>query len=262
MSGGQVVRVSSGIGSAIVKRSARPTEARFYARVAPRLVTAGIGLPACYWYGEDAGQTWLVLEDIPTPLPFSRDAPLPDARVLDTLQRLHRVSLPESPDAWWRPAWPESLTAQALAAPELVPSGLAATLDRLRVAAQPLFRPDGWISGDPNPMNWGIRPDGTAVLFDWERFGRGTPAIDLAITIAGLGTPDDYRTLARRVSAHYPDTGSTEELAQDIALAKCWTVVELFAGAVSGDANVPARTMTYLRNTVPGWVMEIAAIFG
>src|SRR5579883_2966731 len=42
-------------------------------------------------------------------------------------------------------------------------------------------------TGDPNPTNWGLRADGTIVLYDWERFGQATPAIDLAITVPGLG---------------------------------------------------------------------------
>ncbi len=50
-----------------------------------------------------------------------------------------------------------------------------------------------WISGDPNPRNWGLRADGTPVLFDWELFGPGTPATDLAIIVPGLGTLTDYK---------------------------------------------------------------------
>ena len=82
------------------------------------------------------------------------------------------------------------------------------------------------ISGDPNPTNWSVREDGTVVLFDWERVGYGTPALDLAITVPGLGTPDDYR----RVVEGYlragpspeltaPQEGPVERLAYDIALA-------------------------------------------
>ena len=63
-------------------------------------------------------------------------------------------------------------------------------------ASQHLFRPVCAISGDPNPVNWGLRDDGTLALFDWERFGRCSPALDLAITVPGLGDETAYRAVA------------------------------------------------------------------
>ncbi len=73
---------------------------------------------------------------------------------------------------------------------------LAPILHDLRLSYQLLFTPQCWISGDPNPTNWGVRSDGTLVLYDWERFGKATPALDLAITVPGLGDWASFQAVA------------------------------------------------------------------
>ncbi|WP_390909508.1 phosphotransferase family protein [Pantoea ananatis] len=49
-----------------------------------------------------------------------------------------------------------------------------------------------------NAGNWGKRENGELVLFDWERFGPGSPATDLAPLVKGMGREEDYRAIARR----------------------------------------------------------------
>jgi aminoglycoside phosphotransferase (APT) family kinase protein len=78
------------------------------------------------------------------------------------------------------------------------------------------------ISGDPNPMNWGILENGEPVMFDWDRFGLGTPALDLAITVPRLGSRGDYEKVAATYCGK-PD----DKLAREIALAKVWTIVDI-----------------------------------
>lgn len=126
--------------------------------------------------------------------------------------------------------------------------------------AQSLFDPECPLSGDPNPANWGMRDDSSLVLFDWERYCLGTPALDLAITVPGLG---DLANL-RRVAAAYlhgeesqaPRT--PERLAREIALAKVWSVVEFLARNSINDGRT-AATIRWLQREFSRWFGELAA---
>src|SRR5690242_19318897 len=73
---------------------------------------------------------------------------------------------------------------------------LQATLDEICDKSQSLFIPSHPLSGDPNPRNWRLRAVGLFVLFDWERFCFGAPALDLAIIVPGLGNADLFRNVA------------------------------------------------------------------
>jgi hypothetical protein len=128
---------------------------------------------------------------------------------------------------------------------------------------QRLFSPQCWISGDPNPTNWGINENGAAVLYDWERFGRGTPAIDLAITIPGLGDQVAFQRVATRYLQNCdtanPDGIKAGQLARDIAMAKVWNIVEftdfLYEGKVA-DTTGTAQ----LIQALPGWLHEVQTL--
>jgi hypothetical protein len=102
----------------------------------------------------------------------------------------------------------------------------------LRDEAQHLIASWCWISGDPNPSNWGTRADGSLVLFDWELVRRGTPPTDLAILVSGLGDEAKYAEMAACYLTIWPAIDGRRSwpaatLARDIALAKVWTVVML-----------------------------------
>ncbi len=82
------------------------------------------------------------------------------------------------------------------------------------------------MSGDSNAGNWGRRENGDVVLFDWERFGKGSPAIDLAPLIKGMGTKQAMLSLAERygqIARH----SNPPALAREIAIAKAWIVTEV-----------------------------------
>ncbi|HEX7065056.1 MAG TPA: phosphotransferase [Bacillales bacterium] len=109
-------------------------------------------------------------------------------------------------------------------------------LEAVKERSRQIFQPLCWISGDPNPTNWGIRNTGKLVLFDWERAGYGHPAIDLAITMPGLGTSDHslesliakrYLDLWRGADLEVPFT--EQELTREINTAKIWSTVEFLA---------------------------------
>src|SRR5260370_38633837 len=85
--GHAVWRVQSAKQSVIVKRSTHPRESIFYTMVAPTLAAVDIPLPHLEWSGRDADTFWLVLEDIPTPLPRGRCRA--DPEILTVLNRLH-----------------------------------------------------------------------------------------------------------------------------------------------------------------------------
>jgi Ser/Thr protein kinase RdoA (MazF antagonist) len=267
MSGGRVWRVRYRDASCIVKLSASPAEARFYELAAEQLRAAGVPSPRLAWALHEQDAHWLMLEDIPTPLPVQPAASWrPDARVIAILARLHtltRATPPNLPDARSQD-WTAVMTCSALA---LFPSAAAATLApllrQLRQESQTIFAPWCWISGDPNPLNWGLRADGSLVLFDWELFGPGTPAIDLAIVIPGLGNAAQYAAVADcyvELWACQPDTlpWTNAQLARNVALAKIASVVRLLAAHADGSARVGAELVAWLVDKAPAWIGELA----
>lgn len=110
---------------------------------------------------------------------------------------------------------------------------LQALLIKAQEDSQQLFKPYCWINADTNPTNWGVRKDGSVVLFDWERISCGSPAVDLSIIMPGLGTPDNSLELsiAKKYLKMWSNEGldfpfSERKLLQQIKLAKIWSVVE------------------------------------
>ena len=132
----------------------------------------------------------------------------------------------------------------------------------LQAASQPLFAPRCPISGDPNPTNWGLRDDGSLVLFDWERFGYGTPVLDLAITIPGLGDGATFRRVAGRYlgdrrAVDGPLCPAGERLSREIAIAKVWSVVEFLSNYAEGRL-ARIGTIDWLVRLFPGWLQAVS----
>lgn len=257
---GRVFRVRAARGSVIVKGASREAEAWFYLETAGALAEYGVATPMLEWCEREGDAWWLVLEDIPRPLP--RERWLADPAVLAVLRRLHRsgVAPPDAPDTYL-PAWDEPMTAAARSTlPREAADRVAPLLERLREAHQHLFAPNCPISGDPNPTNWGLRANGTLVLYDWERVCLGAPALDLAVTIPGLGDPDAFRQVARgylTTGPQSPDDAAIEALAHDIAVAKAWSVVELLSHVAQGRIS-PDTPLDWLRERFPGWLQDLA----
>lgn len=256
MGGGAVVRLRGAGRSAVLKRSRSGVETFIYTVARERLEAAGVGLPRLYGAAEEDGWHWLLLEDIPNPLPRGRW--LADGEVVGMLRRLHRVD-PAGllADDRYRPDWPPEMSERALALLPMVDgSALGAILASVRELVAPLLEPRVPISGDPNPANWGLREDGSLVLFDWERFTLGMPALDLAISVPGLGDGNDYRAVAASYLGDAPDA-AVGDLACEIAAAKVWSVVEFLAGCADGDLR-PAFDLGPLLDAFPGWVRSVA----
>lgn len=263
MSRSDVYRIHLPRGSLILKLDARPNEAHFYESIAPHL-PLGRAIPGLYRAGCSADRAWLLLEDIPHPLPRARW--LADKEALTVLRQLHLHSLEhplDLPNAF-RPSWNSAMTDMALSNfPTETAVMLRPVLERLAQAAQQLFRPLCAISGDPNPSNWGVRHDGTLALFDWERFGRGTPTLDLAITVPGLGDEATYRAVAAGYLAGSSlpcpfGYASSDQLARDIVRAKAWAVTE-FLAAVAEREVVRSPSIDWLLEHVPRWLVRLGS---
>lgn len=261
-----VWRVRFGAGSLIVKSSPSSFESRFYEGVAPALRRAGVPIPALEHVHHEPDSHWLVIEDVAEPLSPSRIADWrPDPRVVAILARLHATtraqppSLPGSSDR----AWTDAMTEAALGCLANCAADLRAQLAFLQAESEDLIAPWCWISGDPNPRNWDMRADGTPVLFDWELFGPGIPATDLAIIVPGLGDATRYAQVATAYHASWespePLPWGVDHLARQIAVAKVATVVQLLHSHLSGAANVGDDLMAWLRAAVPAWVRSIAS---
>jgi hypothetical protein len=239
----------------ILKQSKEANEFRFYVDIAPQLVTQGVALPAIECSQEIEGSYWTIIEYMPKPFP--REQWLAHEVQLCVLRNLHESRVDCADDKWmFRPLWDDTMTEAALSFFDAdTAQRLRPVVRTIQAQSQPLFEPTCWISGDPNPMNWGLREDESIVLFDWERFGRGTPALDLAIATPGLATAED----CQKVAAVYlqSDSAAVEKLAKEIARAKVWNVVEYLYMAHSGDV-AGQRGVESLVNRTPAWLENIS----
>ncbi|WP_035462005.1 phosphotransferase [Alicyclobacillus macrosporangiidus] len=258
--------------SVIVKSSPLPRERNFYERHASRIRSAGVGLPSLYWSGaDDTGRHWIAIEDVPNPFP--RERWVCDAEQMEILFRLHvstwgnrRLKLDEHA---FKPAWDDALTVEACAwfGGGLERNDMASRLLKLQRDAQVLFQPTCCILADPNPTNWRIRNDGKLVLIDWERFCYGHPAIDLAITMPGLGSKDG--TMEGNIAELYREcweknVGSVPQelfdLERWIRVAKLWSAVEFLANARRNPESYSEQTMARLVRELPGYVDGLSMV--
>lgn len=242
----------------ILKQSLQAREATFYREAAPQFVAQGVPVPSLEWSNTIDQSEWLVLEHIPKPLP--RERWLADADQLKALHRLHHGWLHiEMAATWWfQPFWDDEMTEIALSFfPRDTVQSLRPLFIDLQTRSQPLFEAKCWISGDPNPMNWGLREDDSVVLFDWERFGRGTPALDLAITMPGFPQSEQFETVAARyLHQTEPSLIEIQRFAHHIALAKAWNLVEFVYMLQTDDVSDPSR-FAYLAEQLPDWLRMI-----
>ncbi len=257
-------------GSAVVKSSFRPRERLFYERYANTLRKHGVPLAELYWSGTDTCQkNWIALEDIPNVFPQDqwRNNPIQ----IQVLYNLHSYTRDPSQsrsfndeDIWYRPKWDENLTHRACSwyAGTAQMAEVKNLLFNVQEHSQVLFKPDSWLSGDPNPTNWRIRTHGELVLLDWERFCRGNPAIDLAITMPTLDTKDlSWET---NIAKHYKGfegkhdiLPSSTDLAFQIRLAKIWTMVEFIANAVQDEEHYSKETIVSILEKLPNFLRSL-----
>jgi aminoglycoside phosphotransferase (APT) family kinase protein len=255
LSHNHVWQVYSGGQCVILKQSNEANEFRFYREIARQLITQGVAIPAIECSQEIEGSYWTIIEYMTKSFP--REQWLAHEEQLRVLRNLHESHVDCADDRWiFRPVWDDAISESALSFFDgNIAQKLRPIVQMIQAQSQPLFEPTCWISGDPNPMNWGLREDESIVLFDWERFGRGTPAIDLAIATPGLATAED----CQKVAAVYlqSDSAAVENLARQIARAKVWNVVEYLYMAHSGDV-AGQQGVESLVNRTPVWLENIS----
>ncbi|MGP2444876.1 phosphotransferase family protein [Pantoea ananatis] len=234
---------------AIEKEPVSEVEYAFYRDAAPLLAQLGILTPvvnsACY------EQRKLVLEYIPEPI--QQDAVTGDA-FLSVIARLHSVP----PDPSWTFSihqWDEAALEGCLALLRL-PAQAERQFRAMQKHSNVLFEPHCVISGDTNAGNWGKRENGELVLFDWERFGLGNPAIDLAPLVKGMGGEEDYRAIARRY-CQLNSRFNADVLAKEIALAKAWIVNEVVLILSERGKLELAQYLGWYREVLPEWLGSI-----
>ncbi|AZI86235.1 aminoglycoside phosphotransferase [Kosakonia sp. CCTCC M2018092] len=246
-----VKRVNAAGITVIEKAPVSKVEYAFYHQVAPELKRAEILTPALL--AANASSRALTLEAIPSPV--SQQNVTCDA-IVSMLARLHRFA----PDRNWHyhtHRWPDAqleLSLHLLALPEAATRALR----RCQRDSDRLFAEAGLISGDSNAGNWGQRENGEFVLFDWERFSTGHPAIDLAPLIKGMGTPEEYQRLAARYCRFNPR--SENDLARDIALAKAWIVSEVITLLHQRQKADFPRFQHWYRCYLPDWLKQIETV--
>lgn len=232
---GGCYRVGFSNHSIIVKQMTKPQEYLFYNKCSSFLKEFHKNIPSLYWSYKDENKYWIVIEDISYALPKERWRQA-DEQVLRALFLFHREgwgkSLPF--ENFYIPKWDYPLTESVLTLySDKTGNQLQSLLIKAQEDSQQLFKPYCWINADTNPTNWGVREDGSVVLFDWERISCGSPAVDLSIIMPGLGTSDNSLELsiAKKYFKMWSSAGldfpfSERKLLQQIKLAKVWSVVE------------------------------------
>lgn len=233
----------------IRKSGASPVERHFYQRAAPHL--RGINIPALL---KIEGET-LFLEQIPHHVTltqlhhneqtFIQLASLHNSRYQpDFALKAHRWSLADTN---------ESLSVLCL------PESACETIRHFQQLGHELFAEQYLISGDANEGNWGTRDNGELVLFDWERFGYGSPAIDLAPLVPRMGSLAEYEAIIERYLRH-SSLLSGDQLLRHLIMAKCWLIIEITNLLIRRGKSQAKLYLEWYRQQVPHWLESVARI--
>ena len=234
--------------SVIEKGPVGEVEYYFYHDTATTLNQADIATPKLLF--ADASLRKLRLEYIPHKVE-QNDVAQDDVIIM--LGRLHRYPA----NSLWRyhiHSWSELALEKSLML-LLLPEKSAQQLRMFQKCSDVLFRYHTLISGDSNAGNWGRRENGDLVLFDWERFGKGSPAIDLAPLIKGMGTRQTFNDIAERycqLSGHH----NVHSLVREIAIAKAWIVTEVMVLLYERQKTAFPLYLNWYRQHLPGWLDE------
>lgn len=223
-------RLFIGDKSFIVKKAKEKREYDVYNSLSHFFKEREILIPFVYYTYKEKEDYWLVIEDVSGHFPKERWTG--DREQIKLLFNLHFNTWNKTLniDKPFDFSWDKKLIKNSLS---LFPSGVEGVIERLHSKSETIFSPFCCISGDPNPTNWGIRNNNELVLFDWERIGYASPAIDLAITMPGLGTID--KSLEFNIASTYISFWknssveflySVQELTEQIVMAKMWSALD------------------------------------
>ena len=115
------------------------------------------------------------------------------------------------------------------------------------------------LSGDTNDGNWGRRENGELVLFDWERFSKGSPAIALVPLIKGLV---DEEAMLRIVDSYMNvhKAMPREELFRHVIIAKAWIVVEVTNLLYERQKPQLQKYLDWFNANLPRWIRGVEAL--
>ncbi|NIY92113.1 phosphotransferase family protein [Vibrio diazotrophicus] len=239
------VEVLDGI-NCVLKQDASEVEIHFYQTAAQNL--KGVNSPALVKLDGNN----LFIEHIPNRISLQELRAQPDLFV--QLASLHRSEyFPSFPVK--KHEWTDDATDEALRILNL-PNSAESSIKRVQSLSSCIFECKTLISGDTNDGNWGTRDNGELVLFDWERFGHGSPAIDLAPLVTGLGTISDYKLIIGEYTRHnalLPDA----ELLRHLIIAKCWIIIEVVNILVSRNNPEQKKYLDWYKTTIPRWLASV-----
>ncbi|EOB3569292.1 phosphotransferase family protein [Vibrio vulnificus] len=233
----------------IQKQGASAVEIHFYQHATDKLT--GVNTPRLL----DVCNDTLYIEQIPHQVTLA-DL-LKNTNTFEQLASIHQTQY--RPDfAVKTHRWQAEDTEKALRSLALSNQN-ANSIRTLQTMSGEIFEHDGLISGDSNEGNWGTRASGELVLFDWERFGLGSPAIDLAPLVHGLGQLTDYHAIASLYRQHNPLL-SNDTLVRQLILAKGWLIVEVTNLLVSREKQEAKMYIDWYRKQIPNWLKEVEPV--
>lgn len=246
--GGASVNIQLLDGKPCIRKSgASPVERNFYQRAAPCL--PGINTPALL---KVEGET-LFLEQIPHPVTLTQLHH--NEQTFAQLASLHNANY--QPDfAVKIHGWPLADTDEALSV-LCLPEAVNEKIRHIQQVGHELFEKSCLISGDSNEGNWGTRNNGELVLFDWERFGYGSPAIDLAPLVPRMGSLAEYETIIERYLRH-SSLLSGDRLLRHLVMAKCWLIIEVTNLLTRREKPQAQQYLEWYRQQVPRWLASVA----
>ncbi|MEJ3630482.1 choline kinase [Vibrio vulnificus] len=230
----------------VLKQGASEVEMGFYRTVAPNLV--GVNSPALL----KAEGCNLYIERIP--FTISLNELRARSELYTQLASIHLSEFtPTAPVK--KHNWTTFDTREALNTLGLS-EAVASSIERMQSISSQIFECNTLISGDTNEGNWGTRNNGELVLFDWERFGQGSPAIDLAPLVNGLGSIGEYEKIISQYIKFNPVVSETE-LLEHLIIAKCWIVIEVVNILVSRNNPEKEKYINWYRVNIPKWLSSV-----
>ncbi|GHA32685.1 phosphotransferase family protein [Photobacterium aphoticum] len=249
MGSARVSKTTFATAPCIHKQHASKVEIGFYQFAAPAL--HGINTPKLL----KATNTDLFIEFIPQAI--TRKALYSDPQTFEQLAQLHCSPYIPPFDVKTH-EWTDSATELALSELNL-PQSAQQAVRSIQSRSSCLFKYAGLISGDTNEGNWGKRSNGELVLFDWERFGYGSPAIDLAPLVSGLGTIADYKSIVENY-IQYHSTIPKDTLVTHLIIAKCWIMIEVVNILVNRKKPETELYLNWYRQHAPSWLEACASV--
>jgi len=243
---------------AILKSVLDPREYLFYRDIASVLNSAGASTACLYFHKIYSGIPWILIEYIPYPLPDYRWGN--DDQVMSYLATIHSISPKLDKSLAFYPKWTPAMNATALECFDpSVRDSLKKILDKLQKCCSDLFRPLCFISGDPNPRNWGLRADDSLVQYDWKKIGMGSPAIDLSIFICSSENLETCRQVACTYLSYSKnktvnDFYDEKSLSLDILKGCAWNYVSFLNDYMNKEIYPMEKLVEFIVDTFPAWL--------